>query len=72
MIPEIVTAAADVAVAIENGVGMRRNPPAPPPAPPAVAIPAGGISGAEFLIGIAILALAILAHGLMVRNGLMA
>lgn len=69
MIPEIVTAVADAAVAIENGVAMsRRN--SPPPAPPAVAVPAGGISGAEFLIGMAMIALAILAHALIVRSGM--
>jgi hypothetical protein len=73
MIPEIVTAAADVVVAVENGVAMRRNnnPPGPPAAPPAPVM-AGGISGEAFLIGMMILAFAILGAAVIVHHGLAA
>lgn len=73
MIPEIVSAAADVAVALENGVAMkpwRNKPPDPPPPPSAVA--SGGISGTDFLIGMMIIALALLSAAVIVRQGLVA
>lgn len=59
MIPEIFTAAADVAVAVENGVAMRRNNPPEPPSPPTAS--ATGMSGPEFLLGMAMVAAAVLA-----------
>jgi hypothetical protein len=78
MIPEIVSAAADVAVAVENGVAMRHSkqaPHDPPPAPPGGATTFSfSFSGDAVLIGAAILllALAMVAGALIVRNGLMA
>ena len=65
MIPEIVNAAAEVVVAVENGVAMRRNQPPsnPPPALPT----ASGISGTEFMVGMAILALALVGAALLRR-----
>jgi len=73
MIPEIVTAAADVAVVLENGVAMRRDktPPPPPPSQPAAAA-AGGISNEMFLIGMMILALAMLGAAMIIHHGLTA
>ncbi len=74
MIPEIVTAAADMALAVENGVAMRRKPTEPPspPAPPAASVAAAGISGTEFLIGMMILALSLVAAALIIHHGLAA
>jgi hypothetical protein len=72
MITEMVAAAADVAVAVENGVAMRRNKQseAPPPAPPPLDSAAAGFSGSEFLIGMLMLALAVLGAALIVHHGL--
>jgi hypothetical protein len=72
MIPEIVTAAADVAVAVENGVAMSRRTKPPDPSPPPPPTAAAGISGAEFLIGMMILALAVLGAAVIIHHGLKA
>jgi hypothetical protein len=71
-IPATVTAAADVAAAIENGVAMRRSKsPENSPTAPALAAPAG-ISGADFLTGMMLLALALLGAAVIIRSGLVA
>jgi hypothetical protein len=68
MIPEIVSAAAELAVAVENGVGMRRNRPRNNPPPALAAATASGISGTEFMVGMTILALALVGAALLRRT----
>lgn len=71
-ISEIVTAAASSAVAIENGVAMLgKKPPEKLPQPSALAVPAG-ISGAEFLAGMMLVAFALLGAAVIIRSGLVA
>jgi len=76
MIPEIVTAAADVAVALENGVAMsRRNqPPENPPPPAAPGAAAFGFSADAVLqfVGLVLLAFAVLAAAAVIHHGLTA
>jgi hypothetical protein len=75
VIPEIIIAAAETAVAVEGGVSMFGNgkkdgQAAAPPAAPTVVV--NGLSKQDFLIGICILALALLAMGVIIHHGLTA
>jgi hypothetical protein len=67
--PEWIKAAADLFRVAEDGYAMRNKKPDPLPEP-AAAVPFPGITGTQYLIGIAMLSLALLAMGLMIHHGL--
>jgi hypothetical protein len=70
--PEDINAAADLARAVEEGFAMRHRKPEPVPEPPAAALPFPGITGTQYLIGIAILSLALLGVAVIIHRGLVA
>jgi hypothetical protein len=70
--PEDIKAAADVARAVEKGLAMRHKRPDPAPEPSAAAVPFAGITGTQYLIGIAILSLALLGVAVIIHHGLVA
>jgi hypothetical protein len=73
--PEWIDAAADVAAAVEKGVAMRNRKQAEAaatPAPPPPTVMANGITGAECLLGMFLLAVAVLGAAFIIHHGLTA
>ena len=71
--PEWIEAAADVVAAIEKGVSMRsRKQPEATAAPPPPTVVVNGITGAEYLLGVFLLALAVLGAAVIIHHGLTA
>jgi hypothetical protein len=72
--PNDILAAAAVAALFQNGVAMRQHKhdaSPPPPAQPAATVPVG-ITGAQYLIGMMMLTLALLGAAMIVHHGLTA
>ena len=70
--PEWAAAAAEVALAAETGVAMRRKPEEKLPPPPAPTVVMQGITGQVSLVGVMMLALAMITAALVIHHGLTA
>jgi hypothetical protein len=70
--PAWLSAAAETAAAVEGGVTMFNKKAGAKAAPAAPTVVVSGMTGTEFLIGVFILAIAMLGAALIVHHGLVA